>query len=197
MSEPRTLGALCLTLLLAACASAPVTFYTLVPERTAAPAAPAGFAIAVWPIAVPEQVNIPEIVVRRSASQMALAESQQWIAPLGDEVRSALVSHLTQRLGASETYAAPAPTGLPLFRIQAQLRRFESVLDQQSRVELSWTVSRDAEPARLTCSSYRSVDVGGGYAALVEGHQKALSSIADDIADVVRNWAETGLAECA
>ena len=66
--------------LLAACASAPTHYYTLLAPDTAttSPAADPAFQFSVAPIAIPPQVDIPQLLVRQGAGAMQPVESRRW-----------------------------------------------------------------------------------------------------------------------
>lgn len=181
---PRSLAVLALAL--GACSSAPVHFYTLV--KPAAPvdgAAAAAFAIAVQPVSLPAQVDMPQLVVRQGPGALALIESEQWIAPLSDELRAALAAELGARLGVVDVYRLPRNAAVPVYRIQFDVQRFESTLAQSARIEALWTIQPpEKNSPQVTCASRVSESVGEGYAALVEGHQRALAKIAENIAQV-------------
>jgi uncharacterized lipoprotein YmbA len=169
--------------LLAACASTPTHFYTLVRPAAAVAAATspsAPFMIEVPPVTVPSQVDVPQIVVREGGGEMALAESNQWVSPLPEEFRSALVAELVARTGAQEVYRLPRPADAKLFRIQVAVRRFDSSLGKRTELEAQWTITGAAGFA-LSCSTRDSESVGEGYGSLVEGHQRAVSALADQI----------------
>ena len=82
-----------LALALAGCASAPLHYYTLVapPGAAGATAAPAPYPFELLPVSVPAQVDVPQLVVREGGQGMLPLQDQRWIAPLGDEIRGALV----------------------------------------------------------------------------------------------------------
>lgn len=175
-------------LALAACSSAPIQFYTLVkPAAAGATATQPPLQIVVLPVSVPAQVDLPQLVVRESSSRIALIEDQQWIAPLGQEIRSALASELVAMLGAEDVSGAPRNKGLKPYRIKLEVRRFESLLGRSAAIEALWTLSApQREVPSAVCSSRVEEPVGKGYAALVEGHQRALAQIAAQIAASLR-----------
>ena len=175
------------TAALAACGSAPIQFYTLI-RPAATPATASGLRIEVLPVSVPPQVDVPQLVVRQSDSRIALVEDQQWIAPLGDEIRAALAAELSARLGAQDFSGAPPGAGLQAYRIKFDVRRFESALDGGARIEAVWSIRKpQAEKFLAVCSS-RAEQSGDDddYPALVEAHQRALQQIAAQIAEVLR-----------
>ena len=183
---------------LAACSSAPTHFYTLMPPaEPAAPAtAAAAFAIAVEPVGVPVEVDQVQWLVRTSRGQVSVLDNERWAAPLGDELRAALADELARQLGARDVYNAASPAGIPVIRVQVEVRRFESVAAGYALIEADWDVARrDATSASgLVCHSRVSQPVEAGYAALAVGHQRALAVIGARIALAVRSVAAGGTA---
>jgi uncharacterized lipoprotein YmbA len=187
-------------LALAACGSAPVHFYTLVPSASGAVSAPATrapFLIDVLPVGVPAQVDQPQLVVRQGDGSVALLEGEQWIAPLADEIRSAVAGELVRRLGVQDVHGLPqATTGTPLYRIKLDVRRFDSVPAQYALVQAAWSVRATGDARGLECTADVRESVGPGYEALVRGHQRALTALADQMALAVRQLAGAGVARC-
>ena len=187
MTNKAAVAALaCSLLVLAACASAPTQFYTLLPPPAAAPATAASFQIEVQPVDLPPQVSTPQLVVRTGGSEMVPVDTRRWIAPLGDEIRDALSADLSRQLGARDVYGLPgggiAPA-LPVWRISVKVQRFESALGAYARIDAVWTLQRAGEQGiALTCGSSISESVQPGYADLVEGHQRAVAQLAARIA---------------
>ncbi|WP_049623252.1 PqiC family protein [Frateuria defendens] len=181
MIHPRHLLAGALALGLAACASAPMHYYTLVPPASDAAALAAPFQFELLPVTVPAQVDQPQLVVREGGQGVAVLDGERWIAPLPDEVRGALSADLAHRLGAQD--ASGLPLGeRPRLRIKVDLRRFDSQPGSYALVEAVWSLRTLPGGAVLTCTSRLRQPVGAGYAALVAGHQQALAALAGAIA---------------
>jgi uncharacterized lipoprotein YmbA len=181
---------------LVACSSAPTHFYTLLPpaEPATAAAAPAAFAIAVEPVGVPAEVDQVQWLVRTGPGQMALLDNERWAAPLGDELRAAFAEELTHRLGARDVYKAANFAGMPVYRIQIEVRRFESAAGGYALIEADWSVARreGGTGAAMQCHSRVSQPVEPGYAALALGHQRAVAAIAARVALAVRSVVSGG-----
>lgn len=193
----KSLYACCAALALSACSSAPIQFYTLVKPQTQNTRASEALAIEVLPVSVPSQVDVPQIVLREGAGQLALVENQQWIAPLAHEIRAALASELATQLGARDLSGATRPAGMAVYRVQLDVRRFDSSLGNGAAVEALWTLRapRQATPA-LLCNARIEEPARGSYAALVESHQRALSRIASQIAAAIRTQQAGQPAQC-
>ena len=170
-------------LALAACGSAPsVHYYTLLPpavEATAA-AGTGGFQFELLPVTVPAQVDQPQLVVRQGGQGVALLQGERWIAPLGDEVRSAVSADLARDFHAQDVSGLPGP-GKATLRIKLDVRRFDSAPGSYAYVDAAWSVRslKGGEP--LACTTRISEPVGAGYDALVQGHQQAIARLAGQI----------------
>jgi uncharacterized lipoprotein YmbA len=186
----RAVGVTGLALALAACASAPLHYYTLVAPAADVPvAAPAAAALPfeLLAVSVPAQVDQPQLVVRRGEQGVVLLDGERWVAPLGDEVRSALAADLAQQLRSQDMSGLP-DNDKPRLRIRLDLRRFDSQPGSYALLEGSWNVRllHGARPGALTCSSRIHETVGAGYDALVQGHQRALGQLAAQMAAVAQ-----------
>ena len=168
---------------LTACASsAPAVRYYTLQAPAQAGASDSGLLIQVLPVQVPAQVDVPELVIRQSAGQLARVESEQWIAPLHAELRGALSLYLERKLGARDMQGLPPADAAKVRRVRVAFTRFEAYLDHRVDVDATWTLSALGEGAPLTCSSLVRESVKAGYPALVAGYQRALAQIGDDIA---------------
>lgn len=186
-------------MMLGACASAPTNFYTL-QQSAAAPAQATGtapaFLIDVLPVAVPAQVDQPQLLVRQSEQRVAVLDNERWAGPLASELRSALAADLVDILGTRDMHGLARSPGTPLYRIQLDIRRFDSWPGRRALIEADWSVRGDAEHPLATCTSSAAENVEPGYDALVQGHQRALAHVAGDIAAVLRSIAAGAVPAC-
>ncbi len=193
MSAARTLisvGALVAALSVGACASSVTTrYYTLMPSPTAVEGAAgqAAYAIEVMPVGVPEQVDVPQLIVRSGGGELSVVDTRHWAAPLGREFRAALSERLSRSLGARDVYRLERDASQPLWRIKVNVQRFDSELGRQASLDAVWSVA-DGKVV-LNCTTQIRESVGGSYDALVAGHQRAAARLADDIAGALRQLA--------
>lgn len=184
---------------LAACSSAPTHFYTLLPpaQPVTAPVAQATFAIQVELIGVPAEADQAQWLVRTGPGQVAVLDNERWAAPLADELRAAFTDELTRQLGARDVYKATSHAGMPVYRVQIDVRRFESAAGLYALIDADWSIARrdGASAPALDCHSHAAQPVEPGYAALAIGHQRAVAAISTKIALAVRS-AVAGSAAC-
>jgi uncharacterized lipoprotein YmbA len=191
-------AAIVLAVGLAACASAPTHFYTLqagAAARVDAAAAP-GFLIDVLPVAVPAQVDQPEMLIRESEQRVAVLDGERWVAPLSAELRDAVAADLAAVLGTRDVHGLAQPPQAAVYRIQVDVRRFDSWPGRHALIEADWSIRGSADRVFATCTSRASENVGPGYDALVQGHQHALARIADDVAAMLRGVATGAAPPC-
>jgi len=192
MTTMRLLSSLALIALLAGCAASqpPTSFHTLMPALDATavpPPGPARLAIRIAPVRVPAQVDQPQWVVRTADGGMQVLEQQRWVASPADEFREALADRLTRGLGALDlSRTGAASSGLPVWQLQVELLRFDSVAGKEAVQQLVWSLRPpgDGAPA-LSCSSLVREPAGEGYAALAAAHRAALMRLADAIAAAI------------
>jgi len=205
MIRPRHLLAAALAMGLAACASAPAHYYTLIAPAQAqagllAPiptgaGTPARFQFELLPVAIPAQVDQPQLVLRQGGQGVALLGGERWIAPLAEEVRGALSADLALALHTQDASGLPNG-GKPRLRIKVDVRRFDSVPGDYALIDAAWSVRQLQGDATLACTSQVREPVGPGYDALVEGHQHALARLAGQIAQVAPALAAGQPATC-
>jgi len=184
MIRTRHLLAAALAIVLAGCASQPAHYYTLIaPAQAAQPGPAAPFQFELLPVGIPAQVDQPQLVIREGGQGVVPLGGERWIAPLADDVRGALSADLAQALHAQDATGLPSG-GMPRLRIKVDLRRFDSAPGDYALVDAAWSVRALQRDTMLACTSQVREPVGPGYGALVEGHQRALSGLAGQIAQV-------------
>lgn len=182
---------------LAACASAPVHYYTLLPSPEGhGTASSADFQFELLPVGIPAQDDVPQLVVRQGGQAVALLDGERWIAPLAEELRGALSADLTRQMRAQDIGGGLPADGKPVLRIKVDVRRFDSSPGHYALIEATWTVRLLKGTALLTCSSRIDEGAGQGYEGLVAGHQRALSRLAAQIASVAPTLAKGRMAAC-
>jgi uncharacterized lipoprotein YmbA len=183
---PTSLAALCLaaTVFVAGCASAPDRYYTLAAPAapsTAAPATNAQVFIELAPVAVPERLARPQMVVHQAGGQsaeVALLEQHRWSSSFENELRDALSSGVAARLGAIDVTKGGRQPGTPAWRIAVQVRQFDAVDGGRVDADFSWTLRRSDEARTVVCQVKLGEAVGGGMDAVAQGAQRVTAAAA-------------------
>ena len=178
-------------LLLGACASPPTLYYTLAAPAAVPAVAPSNTAAPLWielaPLAVPERLARPQLVVRSAGdatrSQVEILEQHRWASSFENEMRDALASGIAARLGALDGTKGGRPAAAPVTRIAVQLRQFDAVDGTRVDASFGWTVRRPDPAVALVCQGSLSEPVAGtGIDALAQAAQRLTGNAAAAIA---------------
>ena len=180
---------LLLAFLVAGCAGSPPTnLYTLSP--VGAPAAetrpestPA--VVAVGPVILPDYIDRPQIVTRRSAYQLELAAYDQWAAPLYDMLPRVLVDDVASRLPSDRVVAFPQVGDASFdYRIAVDVGRFDVDSTGEATLAARWQLYARSSPRALIVAEEtlrRRID-GQGYDAYAASLSAVLADLGDRIA---------------
>ena len=190
-------------LALAACASAPTGYHTLLAPQTVPdhqPMAAPAYQFEMQQVRMPVQVDQPQLVVRQSQGSLAILEGERWGAPLADEFHDALTQRLEQRLGTRDIAGLPRTPGVPLLTLRTDVRRFETVPGQYALVDVVWSLGL-AAPAKterrtLTCSTLLRQNSAGSLNDLVLVHQQLIDKLAVAISGTVNRWVANPASGC-
>jgi len=187
MGRLGALATVCIAVLAAGCASSPARFYTL--SATAAPGAAASkISLAVGPVTIPPAVDRPQIVVSTSANQVTLDDFNRWASPLQDNLGSVVAENLVALLGTPRVTLFPQTLGTDVdYRVQIEIRNFESAPGKSAALDALWTVRRTKDGKTETGrTSVRENVADSGYEALAAAHSRGVARLSQDIAEVVR-----------
>ncbi|RJG05760.1 membrane integrity-associated transporter subunit PqiC [Noviherbaspirillum cavernae] len=200
---------LAIALLLAGCAAAPIRYHTLATAEPVTPSAPAATTshagkpifIELTPVAVPERLVRPQLVVRRQGSargseRIDILDDDRWSSPFNSELRDALASGIAARSDAVDVTHGGRPPGETAYRIAVQLRQFDAIPDARVDATFSWTIARSDGGRGAACVLPLSEAVGPGTDALVQGIQRAVGRVAEQIAAQVTQLQSGASANC-
>jgi len=185
---------LALVIVLAGCASSPPSqFYTLsataAPEL--APAARTEYRIVVGPATVPDAVDRPQLVVRMSENRVTLVEQARWAEPLSSAIPAVIAEDLGRLLSSSGVVAYPQGSADFDYQVLIEVLRFDSVPDDAATVEIAWTLRAPDGARRHGRTLVRERVDGAGYEALAAAHSRALRAVSAEIADAIRQRANS------
>jgi hypothetical protein len=169
------------------CTSSPSRFYTLSAAATPS-AASSKLAVAVGPVSIPAAVDRPQIVVSTSANQVTLDDFNRWASPLQDNLARVVAENLVAVLGTPRVTLFPQTLNADVdYRVQIEIRSFESAPGKSASLDAVWTVRRTKDGKTETGrTSVREKVDDSGYEALAAAHSRGVARLSQDIADVVR-----------
>lgn len=176
-----------MTLLLAACGSAPKeSFYTLSSPPPAESAGQSTMSVVVGPVTVPEAVDRTPMVIRTGPNQVDIDDLNRWAEPLKAAIPRVLAAHLSRELGTARVSSSRQAAGSDAdFRVAVDVTRFESSLSDGATLEASWAVVGKGGTKRGRTLAQEPAKPGD-HAALASAHSRALEKLSREIAAVLR-----------
>ena len=177
----RFLPLLCVTLASLAvcgCRSAPMTYYTLTPAdrsgTTAESGRPALKAILVLR-SLPAGIDTTQILVRTDDTRFRVEESGRWVAPLGDELRGALVDALRHQYGIIVLDSARHDDA-PVPRVDLTVRKFDVAEGSSVTLAVDWALSNAGREsgASVSCQAEFRETSSGTVSGVVTAAQGAV-----------------------
>jgi uncharacterized lipoprotein YmbA len=170
-------------LALTGCASAKVGYFTLVPPLSAVqmPHRISPYDIEVLPVTIPAQMDQSQIVIRRGDGGAAVQDLARWTGSPGDQVRQAVSSELTGRLGARDVSGMSVPAGTNVAKVRINIQRFEFWANDHVSLDATWQITHGEHSGKVCGSTYQ-VPALKGNEELVHSAQQAIARLAQDIA---------------
>jgi uncharacterized lipoprotein YmbA len=167
-----------------------VHYYTLVSKAPAAPPPPGSvrYSVRVAPASLPETLDRSELVLRISATEVAIDDSYRWAEPLRTGIARAVADSLARQLeGAQVSTSGEGPTKSDV-EITVDVRRMDVRLGEDATVDVAWTARWASTGSTRTGRSLaRSRSAPrAGYDGAVAACAAALDSVTGDIARSVR-----------
>ena len=148
-------------------------------------------------LTLPDLVDRPQMVERVNGNRVEILETHRWAEPLKNSILRLLAENLANQLGSNLVTAYPQnPASEPDYRVVVDIQRFESMGDKVS-VDATWSIRPRANPDKtdnllLTKTGRSQVSESRGresYEALVAAYNRAIASISNDIAEIIRtDW---------
>jgi uncharacterized lipoprotein YmbA len=177
----RLLGLFCVMLAIFAlcgCRSAPITYYTLTPAdrsgTTAESGRPAIKAILVLR-SLPAGIDTTQILIRTDDTRFRVEEGGRWVAPLGEELRGALVDALRHQYGII-VLDGVRHNDAPVPRIDLTVRKFDVAEGESVTLAVDWALLNTGHESgsSFSCQAEFTETSAGTVSAAVAAAQGAV-----------------------
>ena len=166
---------------MAGCRSAPAHYYSLTPR----PQASSGHLDApqskVKVASIPASADRLQLVVHQG-NEISILENHQWIAPLTNEIETALSIELFRRL--NDDSGESAARSVADWSVRVSVLQLEAYPGDRVFIVATWIAKQGAPSSAMaiTCRSEISESIGPGVDAMVDGYRALISKVADQIA---------------
>jgi uncharacterized protein len=179
MRFPTLICVMLSVLAMCGCRSAPMTYYTLTPAdrsgTTAESGRPAIKAILVLR-SLPAGIDTTQILIRTDDTRFRVEEGGRWVAPLGEELRGALVDALRHQYGII-VLESTRHNDAPVPRIDLTVRKFDVAEGSSITLAVDWALSNpghEAANASLSCQAEFRETSAGTVSGVVAAGQAAV-----------------------
>jgi uncharacterized lipoprotein YmbA len=163
-------------------------FYVLTATAPPAIAEPAAgrepVTVGVGPVRLPAYLDRPQIVTRRAADEIEVAEFDRWGEPLADGVPRTIANDLSALLPQDSVAVFPWPAGRTIrYQVLVDVSRFDGAAGGDIVLDARWRV---LGPDRHELVGRRSVihepTGGSGYTAVAAAMSRVLARLSREIA---------------
>ena len=189
MRDPAWQVTLACGAVLFGCASPQERLYTLSRPQPPAAVTPPILHVLVGPVTIPEAVDRPQLVVRRSSVRLVALEQERWAEPLREGISRVLSDAITRELpNVSATSSASAPNARWDMRVLVDVTRFEAIPGEQVIIEAHWQLQVTADKRARDGRSVIVKAVQGGpqdYDAIVAAQAAGLAEVGAELSQVI------------
>jgi uncharacterized lipoprotein YmbA len=183
---------LALAVAISACAgeSAPSKFYILTPLSQSMPGTAEETTIGVFPVAMPNYLDRPQIVTRVSENEIKLDEFNRWGESLKENFYNVLVENLSALLNTAKIIQTTQSTGVPTaLQVGVEVMHFDGALGGDVTLDVKWGLFSEGGMKLLVAkrSSFREPVGGATYEALIAAESRAVAALSREIAEAIRN----------
>jgi len=185
----RLLPSLLLLLSLVGCMSSPQsTYYTLSPVPIPQEPARNKIRVMVGPIALPDLLDQPKLVVHTSGNEVKLHEYDRWAGSLKSDIGRVVAAKLALDLNTSAVWSFSQSTEIDFDdQVLIDVQNLESRVDESVLLDMLWTV-RSKDPKRkpiMGRSVVRETVDGSSMDALVAAQSRAFAAASANIARAI------------
>ena len=176
-------------LILTACGgrTPPAKFYTLQPVEQSAmgKSLSRDVTLAIGPVAIPADIDRPEIVTREADNEISFSEYQRWAGPLRSGIASVIAQNVTNLLGTERVTPFTRENIFnPTHRVVININRYDSRLAKEFLIDATWSIKdlKNHKMISLRNSVIRENLATAKYDELVVAQSKALAALSKEIA---------------
>jgi uncharacterized lipoprotein YmbA len=176
----------------ACAATPPQRFYVLddvVPSPPRSESADSIGTVVIDPVALPEQVDRPQLVVRTEGNRVAILEQQRWAEPLRTGIARLVATHLSRSLATNQVSTRDRVLTDPDYRVAIEVRSLEVVPGRAVSLEALWSVSTKAGQVRSGASRAAIAVTAHDHDAIVRAIAETVRVLSADLARAVRGLA--------
>jgi uncharacterized lipoprotein YmbA len=148
--------------------------------------------VAIGPVEIPDYLDRPQIVVRRSQNELNINEYDRWAGSIRDDIARVLVENLSILLRGDRVSVFPLRPGFQSdYRIRVNLTRFDIMPDDVVSIRAEWAILDKNGVIALAMreTNFDEHFEGRSYSDKIAALSRALTGLSRDIAESFRSLA--------
>ena len=148
-----------------------------------------GRKIGVFPVAMPDHLDRPQIVTRVSENEIKIDEFSRWAEPLKENFYTVLVDDLSTFLNSEKVIKTAQNLGVPLtLQVGVEVLQFDGILGGDAVLNVKWGLF-EAEGKKLVLirrSLFKEPTGAATYEAFVAAQSRAVAALSREIAEAIK-----------
>jgi len=147
--------------------------------------------VSIGPVTLPDLLDRPQLVVRTSATKVAILETHRWAESLRSEIPRVISGNLAGMIKPARVATWQQSSGADAhYRILIDIQRLELTDGKGVVLEALWSIRTvDGVVVQRGRSEVNQPVAASGYDALVAAQSQALSAVSRDLAAALRTVA--------
>lgn len=174
-----------LSTLLTACSLSPSSsrFYSIAPLAAQALKSRPQLSLGIGPVQIPRLLRRPQLIVRKSPTEIDLVEKHQWGGSLREDLTRAFTDNLATLLGTEKIETYPWKHDFkPNYQIRINIEQLDGDLDKTVTLKARWRLMRSHKVIKVKHSTIQVAVNGKDYNAYVKAQSEAVYRLSQEIA---------------
>jgi len=167
-------------------------FYSLTPMSTGSAPFPqpnAQLRLGVGPIGLSRLLRRPQIITRKSETEVAMAEQHQWGGLLKEDISRTLAENFSTLLMTHNIEQYPWKFSFkPHYHVRIDIDQLDGKLGQQVTLKARWRLMKGREEIAIENSIITTSVKGRSYNAYVAAQSEALGLLTREISQKIATW---------
>ena len=143
--------------------------------------------IGVGPIRLPRLLRRPQIVTRKSGTEVAMAEKHQWGGLLKEDLSQTLTDNFASLLGTENTEQYPWKLNFkPHYSVRVDIEQLDGELDGTVTLKAHWRLSKQRKEIAVRNTTLQQKVNGSDYNAYVKAQSEVLYKLCELISQSMR-----------
>lgn len=161
-------------------------FYSIAPLAAQALQPRPSLKLGVGPIQLPRLLRRPQLIIRKSPTEIELIEDHQWGGSLREDISNALTDNLAILLGTEQVETYPWKHGFkPNYQVRVNIEQLDGDLGKTVTLKARWRLLQNSRVIKSKRPSIQVPVKGKDYNAYIKAQSEAIYRLSQEIASSI------------